>query len=69
MNATLAMPVRDGVPEALATARLYQRAGDLARATQLCQQYLQADPLRADAWHLLGDLAHQQGNPAEALRH
>jgi tetratricopeptide (TPR) repeat protein len=69
MNAPLAIPARNGVPEALATARLYQRAGDLSRATQLCQQYLQADPLRADAWHLLGDLARQQGKAAEALGH
>src|ERR1700685_1622804 len=43
------------------------RAGRLPDAAQIYRQILDADPQRAEAWHLLGFLAYQLGNHAVAI--
>src|ERR1700676_3927252 len=42
------------------------RAGNLPAAEQCYRQMLQADPRQPDAWHLLGTLALQRGQFAQA---
>src|SRR4051812_47699135 len=55
------------IPEMLSEALMQHRAGRLAAAEQLYRQILQTDPQQADAWHLLGVLAQQAGQPAVAV--
>src|SRR5437868_4519582 len=55
------------IAEALIQGLTHHRGGQLQAAEQLYRQVLQADPEQADAWHLLGVLAHQVGQPAVAL--
>jgi protein O-GlcNAc transferase len=50
----------------LATALRYHETGDLARARAIYVRVLEADPARAEAWHLLGMLVYQAGDPATA---
>ena len=49
------------IAEALTHALQLHRAGHLSQAEQLYRQVLQADPVNADALHLLGLVAHQVG--------
>jgi tetratricopeptide (TPR) repeat protein len=51
---------------ALKSARLQFSQGDLDAARQACQGILEAFPLEAGALHLLGIIAHQQGDQAQA---
>ncbi|MDK2124837.1 tetratricopeptide repeat protein [Parachitinimonas caeni] len=53
--------------EALRLAIRHHQAGELAPAEQIYRQIIQAAPQYADAWHLLGVLAHQCGQPAQAI--
>ena len=55
------------VAEAIALALQYHQAGQLLPAEQIYRQVLAVDPSRADAWHLLGVLAHQQSQHAAAI--
>jgi protein O-GlcNAc transferase len=57
------------IPQALATAVEYHRAGQLQAAEQIYRQILTADPQQVDAWHLLGVLAHQVGQHEIAVRY
>jgi tetratricopeptide (TPR) repeat protein len=43
--------------------------GLLGQAAKAYQEILSRDPQCADAWHLLGVLAHQQGDHARAVEH
>jgi predicted O-linked N-acetylglucosamine transferase (SPINDLY family) len=49
-------------PDPLAIALQHHQAGRLTEAEQLYREILTADPGRADAWHLLGVVAHQCRN-------
>ncbi|HVL15946.1 MAG TPA: DUF6165 family protein [Gemmata sp.] len=53
--------------DALAVARQHYLAGRLAEAEAACRVAVEAEPLRADAAHLLGVVAHRAGRSAVAL--
>src|SRR4051812_46564977 len=53
----------------ISEAVAYHEAGQLQRAEQVYRQILHADPNQADAWHLLGLLAHQVGQHRLALEY
>ena len=59
-----AMPT---VREAFTTAIQHHRSGRLPLAEQIYRQVVQADPSHEDAWHLLGILNAQTGNPQGAI--
>ena len=40
----------------------HHQNGELAVAVEIYQEILSHDPDNADAWHLMGVAAHQQGN-------
>ncbi|MBD2038955.1 tetratricopeptide repeat protein [Leptolyngbya sp. FACHB-321] len=48
------------LPQALKNAVRHHQAGRYREAEQLCHQVLQAQEDYADAWHLLGMIAHQE---------
>ncbi len=52
----------------LARAFAHHQRGELAQAEQLYRQVLAGQPRHADAWHLLGLVAHQSGRHAEAAQ-
>jgi len=54
-------------PDTLSMAFQYHRAGHLAQAEQMYRQVLHTNPRCAEALHLLGLLAHQQGHHQLAL--
>lgn len=56
------------IPEALAAAFAHHQRGELPAAEHIYRQIVAADPNLADAWHLLGVVAHQSGRPAEAVQ-
>ena len=47
------------ISEALAIALQHHQAGQLPQAEQIYRQILEVEPNHADAWHLLGVLAHK----------
>jgi tetratricopeptide (TPR) repeat protein len=49
------------ISEALAIAIQHHQAGRLEAAERIYRQILAAEPNQADAWHLLGVMAHQSG--------
>ena len=49
------------IAEALNHAASLHRAGELDQAESIYRQILAADPRSADAWHLLGLVAHARG--------
>jgi protein O-GlcNAc transferase len=53
--------------EQLSLALSHHRSGNLSLAEQLYRQVLAADPRQADAWHLLGVIAHQRGDYSTAV--
>jgi tetratricopeptide (TPR) repeat protein len=55
--------------EALALAERHRAQGRLTEAEALCRQVLQADPNVAEAEHLLGVIAHQNGRLSEGIAH
>ncbi|HUK08952.1 MAG TPA: tetratricopeptide repeat protein [Stellaceae bacterium] len=55
------------IPQALAYADAQRQAGRLAEAEQLCRQVLMASPGLAEAFHMLGIIAHQAGNLPAAI--
>jgi len=55
------------IAQALALADAQRQAGRLAEAEQLCRQVLAASPGHAEAFHLLGIIAHQAGNLPTAI--
>jgi tetratricopeptide (TPR) repeat protein len=55
--------------EAFATAIQHHQAGRLQAAEQIYRQILAAEPSHADAWHLLGLLAHQAGKQDKAIEY
>jgi tetratricopeptide (TPR) repeat protein len=55
------------VDEALETARKHQRAGNLRQAEEVLRARLKSDPQDARAWHLLGDIAEDDGRGQEAI--
>ena len=55
--------------ESLALAVQHHQAGRLAQAEQLYRQILAANPNQAQAWHLLGVVAQQVGQPEVAIQH
>ena len=50
----------------LLQAREWHRQGDIARSQAAYEAILRAEPDNAQAWHLLGVAALQQGNAAKA---
>jgi tetratricopeptide (TPR) repeat protein len=57
------------ISEALRVALQQHQAGNTSEAEQIYRQILQADPQHADAWHLLGVIAHQVGKQEVAADH
>ena len=55
--------------EALAYAERCRSEGRLIEAEAICRQILQAQPNVAEAEHLLGIIAHQNGKLSEAIEH
>jgi tetratricopeptide (TPR) repeat protein len=55
--------------ESLLTAIQLHSAGQLSAAEKIYRDVLSADPEQTDAWHLLGVIAHQQGDPALAVQY
>ena len=55
--------------EALAYADRCRNEGRLLEAEAVCRQILQTRPDVAEAEHLLGVIAHQNGKLAEAIEH
>jgi Flp pilus assembly protein TadD len=51
----------------VATALLHYQRGQLPEAEAICAQALQEDPQNAEALHLLGVIAHRQGQDARAI--
>lgn len=57
------------IGEALLAALDHLEAGRLAEAESLCRRILEADPARADAWHLAGLAAVRAGRMDQACNH
>lgn len=57
------------IPDAMQVALRHHQAGDWQRAEQIYRQVLNVAPEHADAWHLLGVLAHQLGKHALAVEY
>ena len=57
------------VSEMLARGLEYHQAGRLAEAEGIYRQILASSPNQAQAWHLLGALAYQRGNLAQAIEY
>ena len=55
------------IAQALAVADAQRQQGRLADAEQLCRQVLMASPGHAEAFHMLGIIAHQAGNLPAAI--
>jgi tetratricopeptide (TPR) repeat protein len=56
-------------PQVLALAEQRRQAGKLAEAEMLARRVLDAQSDNAEAFHLLGIIAHQSGNLAHAIEH
>ncbi len=56
-------------PQVMALAEQRRQAGKLAEAELYCRRALESDPDNAEAYHLLGIIAHQSGNLAHAIDH
>jgi len=71
MNQVTGNPAQPFMPlgEALMLADRYRGEGRLLEAEGLCRQVLAAQPDVAEAEHLLGVIAHQNGKLAEAIEH
>jgi predicted O-linked N-acetylglucosamine transferase (SPINDLY family) len=54
--------------EALRTALEHHRVGQLREAEAIYRQIIKAEPQHADAWHLLGVVAHQLGHSDIAIQ-
>lgn len=68
--AASAAPVQDAqtaLNEAVQVALQHHQAGRSQQAAEIYRQVLQINPVHADALHLLGVIAHQEGNHALAL--
>ena len=63
------MHVMATIPEALAIAIQHHQAGRLQAAEQIYRQILAVEPNHADAWHLLGVIAHQVGKHQIAVEY
>ncbi len=57
------------IPQTLATAFQHHQAGRLREAEDIYRQILALEPAHADAWHLLGLLAHQVGKQELAIEY
>ncbi|MGE5466539.1 MAG: tetratricopeptide repeat protein, partial [Ignavibacteria bacterium] len=57
-----------GAPGAFERALAFLRQGNLPQAHALCERIISAQPRHALAWHLLGAIELQRGEPALALR-
>jgi protein O-GlcNAc transferase len=57
------------IAETLAVALDHHQAGRLPEAEGICRQILTVEPHHADAWHLLGVIAHQAGRHETAIEH
>jgi protein O-GlcNAc transferase len=55
--------------EALAVALEHHQAGRLSDAEAIYRQIVEAEPNHADAWHLLGVIAHQAGQFETAIEY
>ena len=55
------------ISEAFSIAVQHHQAGRLQTAEQIYRQILAADPDQAQAWHLLGVIAHQTGRHQAAI--
>jgi tetratricopeptide (TPR) repeat protein len=57
------------IAEALQTAVKSHQDGNLAEAERIYREILKAQPRQADAWHLLGLVAHSRGQWTQALEY
>jgi tetratricopeptide (TPR) repeat protein len=55
--------------QALIAAEQCRRSGRLGEAEDICRKFLAVRPDNAEAWHLLGLIAHQSGKLADAIAH
>jgi len=55
------------IPEALTAALRHHRSGELDRAEQIYREVLETEPNQVDALHLLGVIAHQNGENLTAI--
>ncbi|MBI3840041.1 MAG: tetratricopeptide repeat protein, partial [Planctomycetia bacterium] len=55
------------ISELLNAAVKFHQSGNLAEAEQIYREILTANPRHADAWHLLGLVTYQHGDPQAAL--
>ncbi|HEX4042074.1 MAG TPA: tetratricopeptide repeat protein [Xanthobacteraceae bacterium] len=63
-------PVQTATPgQALILAEQKRRHGFLADADELVRRAITAEPDNAEAWHMLGIIAHQSGKTADAIEH
>jgi tetratricopeptide (TPR) repeat protein len=57
------------IAEALQTAVKFHQDGNLAEAERIYREILKVQPRQADAWHLLGLVAHNRGQCSQALEY
>jgi tetratricopeptide (TPR) repeat protein len=60
---------KQSVAELLGEAEQHRMAGRLAEAETTCRHILESDPATAEAFHILGLVAHQSGKLAPAIDH
>ncbi|MEC4986491.1 MAG: tetratricopeptide repeat protein, partial [Oscillatoria sp. PMC 1076.18] len=64
----VAKPIsKEKIAKSLQEALKHYQAGRFAAAEQICRKIVQSEPRQADALHLLGILAYEQGNQPEAI--
>ncbi|MEC4896140.1 MAG: tetratricopeptide repeat protein, partial [Oscillatoria sp. PMC 1050.18] len=64
----VAKPIsKENIAKSLQQALKHYQAGRFAAAEQICRKIVQSEPQQADALHLLGILAYEQGNKPEAI--
>src|SRR3972149_10035194 len=61
--------ISETIPQAIQAGMAHHRAGRLQEATAIYRKVLTLDARNPDALHLLGVIAHQLGNPRQAVEY